>query len=106
MPIFHAMKRLVASGRDGRIVNVEHSENVSFEHPAHTFARGVFNNAAVAPLIFAKSWHDMDWRQYLIGTILVHRANGDCEVIVTPATMDGTHGGGITRSWRTLCRRF
>jgi len=68
MPIFHAMKQLVTSGRYGRIVNVEHSENVSFEHMAHTFARGVFNNDAVAPMILAKSCHDMDWLQYLIGT--------------------------------------
>jgi predicted dehydrogenase len=67
MPLFHALKRLVASGSYGRIVNVEHSENVSFEHMAHTFARGVFNNDAVAPMILAKSCHDMDWLQYLIG---------------------------------------
>lgn len=66
MPIFHMMKQLVSSGRYGRIVNVEHSENVSFEHMAHTFARGVFNNDAVAPMILAKSCHDMDWLQYLI----------------------------------------
>jgi len=66
-PLYRTLKRLLDSGDYGRVVNVEHSENVSFLHMAHTFVRGVYNNDRLAPMILAKSCHDMDLLLYLVG---------------------------------------
>jgi predicted dehydrogenase len=66
-PLYLALKRIVASGKYGHVINIEHSENVSFEHMSHSFVRGVFNNDALTPMILAKSCHDMDILLYLTG---------------------------------------
>jgi len=66
-PLFRTLKRLVDSGTYGRIINVEHSENLSYHHMAHSFVRGFFNNDRLTPMILAKSCHDMDFLLYLIG---------------------------------------
>ncbi|MCG3148630.1 MAG: Inositol 2-dehydrogenase/D-chiro-inositol 3-dehydrogenase [Verrucomicrobiae bacterium] len=66
-PLYRLLKSLLDSGDYGRVINVEHSENVSFRHMAHTFVRGVYNNDRLAPMILAKSCHDMDLLLYLIG---------------------------------------
>ena len=35
-PLYRTLKRLVASGEYGKVVNIEHSENLDFEHMAHS----------------------------------------------------------------------
>jgi predicted dehydrogenase len=64
-PLYRTLKRLVASGDYGRVVNIEHTENLDFEHMAHSYVRGFFNNDALTPMILAKSCHDMDLLLYL-----------------------------------------
>ena len=64
-PLYRILKRLVDSGSCGRLVNIEHSENLHFEHMAHSYVRGIFNNDALTPMILAKSCHDMDLLIYL-----------------------------------------
>jgi predicted dehydrogenase len=66
-PLYQALKRIVSTGKYGRVINIEHSENVSFEHMAHSFVRGFFNNDALTPMILAKACHDMDILLYLTG---------------------------------------
>jgi predicted dehydrogenase len=66
-PLYRMLKGIVASGDYGRVVNVEHSENLDFEHMAHSYVRGFFNNDSLTPMILAKSCHDMDLLIYLIG---------------------------------------
>ena len=52
---------IVQSGRLGRIIDVEHRENVSFWHMAHSFVRGNWRNSVESsPMILAKCCHDMD----------------------------------------------
>lgn len=65
-PLYRTLKRIIASGEYGRVVNVEHSESLHFEHMAHSFVRGFFNNDSLTPMILAKSCHDMDLLLYLI----------------------------------------
>ncbi|MCA1810128.1 MAG: Gfo/Idh/MocA family oxidoreductase, partial [Lentisphaerae bacterium] len=65
-PRLHTLKRLVSSGRFGEIVNVQHSENLSFSHMAHSYVRGFFNNDALSPMLLAKSCHDMDYLRFLV----------------------------------------
>lgn len=66
-PLYGTLKHLIESGKFGRLVNVVHSENVSYEHMAHSFVRGFFNNDSLTPLILAKACHDMDLLVHLTG---------------------------------------
>lgn len=67
VPIFRTIKSLVDSGRYGELVCVQHSENLSYSHMAHSFVRGFFNSERLTPMLLAKSCHDMDFLAYLIG---------------------------------------
>ena len=63
---YSTLKDLVASGSYGEIVTVQHSENLAYDHMAHSFVRGLFNNDRLTPMLLAKSCHDMDFLAYLI----------------------------------------
>jgi predicted dehydrogenase len=63
---FDTIKKLITSGQYGEIVGVQHSENLSWHHMAHSFVRGFFNNDRMTPMILAKSCHDTDILRYLI----------------------------------------
>ncbi len=64
-PLFATLKGLVTSGAHGRIVSIQHSENVSFDHQAHSYTRGLFNRSTLSPLVLAKSCHDLDFLCFL-----------------------------------------
>lgn len=66
-PIFRTIKSLVDSGRYGDIVCIQHSENLSYSHMAHSFVRGLFNSSRLTPMLLAKSCHDMDLLTYIVG---------------------------------------
>jgi predicted dehydrogenase len=52
---------VLASGRLGDIVTIEHRENVVYWHMAHSFVRGNWGNMAKSsPMILAKCCHDLD----------------------------------------------
>ena len=60
-PFFSTLHAVLASGRLGQIVTVEHRENVVFWHMAHSFVRGSWGNlAASSPMLLAKCCHDLD----------------------------------------------
>lgn len=60
-PFWMKLHEVVISGRLGRVVTVEHRENVSFWHMAHSFVRGNWSNEAASnPMILAKCCHDLD----------------------------------------------
>ncbi|WP_425145223.1 Gfo/Idh/MocA family protein [Deinococcus sp.] len=63
-----ALKRLLGSGRLGRIMSIEHLEPVGHWHQAHSYVRGNWRNEAQSsPMLLAKSCHDLDWISYLMG---------------------------------------
>ncbi len=64
-PVFSTMKQLLDEGAIGRIISVHHAENVSYTHIAHSYVRGNFRN--LSPIILAKSCHDLDILNWLIG---------------------------------------
>ena len=67
---FAAVHRLVTSGRLGRVVSVEHRENVVYWHMAHSFVRGNWRNSSLeAPMILAKCCHDLDLLQWNLGPV-------------------------------------
>ncbi|MBM4019011.1 MAG: Gfo/Idh/MocA family oxidoreductase [Planctomycetes bacterium] len=62
------IKQLADSGAIGTVVNLQHLEPVGYWHQAHSFVRGLFRNEAESsPMLMAKSCHDLDWIQYIMG---------------------------------------
>ncbi|MBK9144956.1 MAG: Gfo/Idh/MocA family oxidoreductase [Candidatus Melainabacteria bacterium] len=60
-PFFSRIKEIVSSGRLGDILSVEHFENVSYWHMAHSFVRGNWGNATRSgPMLLSKCCHDLD----------------------------------------------
>lgn len=65
---FATLKQLLDEGSIGRLVSIQHNENVAFWHYAHSYVRGNWRNtAASSPMILAKSCHDMDILLWLAG---------------------------------------
>ena len=60
-PFFRAVADIVRSGRLGRLVTVDHRENVDALHMAHSYVRGAYRRTdAGNPMLLAKSCHDLD----------------------------------------------
>ena len=67
-PFYEQVHALVAEGRIGRLLHLELKEHVAHWHMAHSYVRGKFRNREVAaPLILAKSCHDLDLLVWLSG---------------------------------------
>jgi predicted dehydrogenase len=65
---FKKVHEIVQSGRLGRVMTIDHRENVSTWHMSHSFVRGNWRNEAQsAPMILAKCCHDMDILVWLTG---------------------------------------
>jgi predicted dehydrogenase len=65
---FRVLKKLIDDGRVGRIINIEHTEGVGDMHYSHSFVRGKWcKEADSAFMLLAKSCHDIDILQWLIG---------------------------------------
>ena len=62
------LKELLNAGVIGNIVSMQHLEPVGFWHQAHSFVRGNWGNESnSAPMLLAKSCHDLDWIGHLVG---------------------------------------
>ncbi len=59
------LKEILDSGAIGKLVSIDHTENVVFWHEAHSYVRGNWRNRTLAaPMIMAKCCHDLDLLQY------------------------------------------
>jgi predicted dehydrogenase len=68
-PFFEAVRDVVQSGKLGRVVSVDHRENLVFWHMAHSYVRGNWRNVAEAgPMILAKCCHDFDILYWILRT--------------------------------------
>lgn len=66
-PFFSQIKDWLDEGKIGRLMSIQHNENVSFWHQAHSYVRGNWrNDATSSPMILAKSCHDLDLMVYFI----------------------------------------
>jgi predicted dehydrogenase len=62
------VKEIVASGRLGQLVGVEHLEPIGWWHFAHSYVRGNWRRSdQAAPSILTKCCHDLDWLRYIVG---------------------------------------
>jgi predicted dehydrogenase len=60
-PFWQKLREIVQSGTLGRIISVEHRENLVYWHMAHSFVRGNWRNEATSgPMILSKCCHDFD----------------------------------------------
>lgn len=68
-PFMQTLKELLESGAIGQLMSVQWTENVGFWHQAHSFVRGNWRNSKeTSPMILAKSCHDVDAIQWMVGT--------------------------------------
>ncbi len=66
--MYAKIKSLIDEGVVGDVVTVNAIERVCYWHQAHSFVRGNWRNKAEsAPMILAKSCHDMDIISYIVG---------------------------------------
>jgi len=67
-PYAQALRRIVQTGRLGRITSIEHLEPVGYWHFAHSYVRGNWSRVEdSSSLLMAKSSHDIDWLRYIVG---------------------------------------
>jgi len=59
----------IRSGRLGRIMNVNHIENIAWYHFSHSYVRGEWaRREESSPVILAKCCHDLDLLYWLVGS--------------------------------------
>lgn len=67
-PFFATIKRLLDSQKFGDIIDITMTENIGYYHFSHSYVRGNWRNFDTsAPVILAKSCHDLDILCWLIG---------------------------------------
>ncbi len=66
--LFRRLKDLIDDGEIGRVMSINHEECVGNVHQSHSFVRGNWGNTKrSAIMLLAKSCHDMDILQWLVG---------------------------------------
>jgi hypothetical protein len=64
---FSTIKKIIDSGELGKIITIQHNENIGNFHMAHSFVRGNWSRTEESsPLIMQKSCHDMDILTWLV----------------------------------------
>ena len=63
------LKEILNSKAIGRLISIDHTENVVYWHEAHSYVRGNWRNRKdAAPMIMAKCCHDLDLIQDFVGS--------------------------------------
>lgn len=67
-PYTDVVRDVIRSGRIGQVMTIHHLEPVGWWHAAHSYVRGNWRNTSEsAPMLLAKSSHDIDWITYVTG---------------------------------------
>lgn len=67
-PYFIKLKEIIAQGRLGRLITVNHVEAVGIERMTHAFVRGLWRKESETnPMILSKACHDLDLLVWLTG---------------------------------------
>jgi predicted dehydrogenase len=76
IPFYEQLAALVAQGAIGRLVHLDLREHVAAWHMAHSYVRGKFRSTReAAPILLAKSCHDLDLLAWLVGERAVRVAS-------------------------------
>ena len=69
-PFYKAIKKFIADGNMGEIMNMIHTEGVGNVHISHSYVRGNWRKESESsPMILAKCSHDTDLLQWLVGEL-------------------------------------
>ena len=67
-PLFEIVKKIIDEGKIGKIISINHEECVGNIHQSHSYFRGNWGNECRSSnMLLAKSCHDLDLLQWLIG---------------------------------------
>ncbi|RSN68365.1 MULTISPECIES: Gfo/Idh/MocA family protein [Actinomadura] len=67
-PYTRAVRGLIAAGRIGTPLSVQHLEPVGWWHHAHSYVRGNWRREDESgPMLLTKSCHDLDWLVHVMG---------------------------------------
>jgi predicted dehydrogenase len=67
-PYTRLLMEVLASGRIGEIMSIQHLEPVGYWHQAHSYVRGNWRREdQSSPMLLAKSCHDIDWMRHVVG---------------------------------------
>jgi predicted dehydrogenase len=67
-PFYSRVRQILASGALGELVTIDMKEHVAYWHFTHSYVRGKFRNRAIAaPLVLAKTCHDLDLLAWFAG---------------------------------------
>lgn len=67
-PYFIKLREIMQSGVLGKIMSLQHLEPIEHIHMSHSYVRGNWHNSKkTAPIILAKSCHDLDILRWMIG---------------------------------------
>ncbi len=67
-PFFKKVRELIDEGQIGRVMSITHIEGVGDVHQTHSYIRGNWHSTKESsPMILAKSCHDIDILQWLVG---------------------------------------
>jgi len=65
---FKRVKSIVDSGKIGKVVSIDHVEGIGDIHFTHSYVRGNWHSEKeTAPMLLAKSCHDLDILQWILG---------------------------------------
>ncbi len=65
---YRSVDEILRSGRIGRVLSIDMKEHVAHWHMSHSYVRGKFRNRELAaPILLAKSCHDLDLLAWLVG---------------------------------------
>ncbi len=68
-PFFSKIKEIIDEGTIGELISIQHNENIGYYHMSHSFVRGNWRNSVeTSPIILAKSCHDFDILNFLVGS--------------------------------------
>lgn len=66
---YRKIKEVLESGVLGKVIQIDHAENISYWHFVHSYVRGNWRKEADGtPMIFAKCCHDMDLLYWWTGS--------------------------------------
>lgn len=67
-PFYSTLKKILNDGVIGKVLTINHAENVGNAHYSHSYVRGNWRNTKEStPMILAKSCHDTDLISWLLG---------------------------------------
>ena len=95
-PYFIRLRELIQTGMIGDVISMQHFEPIQHIHMSHSFVRGNWHNSVeTAPIILAKSCHDLDIIKWMIGE--------QCKKIHAFGTLKWFHQGNAPAGSTNRC---